>query len=176
MKSTSYTRISATVKLHLEYNQMTVGELSNILRHWQALLRVAWMEVYESEHDHDAPKPRILISAASTDNSFDLISEYAIPTVMHSAAVFGPLINWPRQAITVYNFIKAKLQETKEARFNQNYDRVYLRVGDREIDAPVHALQDTTAGSRIENLLAIMVSGDVDMDIEFDDHFDDHME
>ena len=33
LKRTGYTQINAPIKLHLEYDRMTVGELSNILRH-----------------------------------------------------------------------------------------------------------------------------------------------
>ena len=78
MKSTRYVAINTPIKLHLEYSKMTVGELSNILRHWQALVRAVWREAYELEHGAKAPNTHVMTVASSTENSFDLISDFAL--------------------------------------------------------------------------------------------------
>ena len=44
MRTENYRQIEAPVKLLLEFEHLTVGELSNVLRQYQALLPAAWRD------------------------------------------------------------------------------------------------------------------------------------
>ena len=87
MKATNFVQIGTPIKLHLEYDKMNVGELSVILRNWQALLRSVWLESYRIQRNAMPPTTRVLTSAASTEHSFELVSEYAIPALVIATAV-----------------------------------------------------------------------------------------
>ena len=158
MRSTNYTQINEPIKLHLEYDKMTVGELSNITRQWQALLRVAWRESYEAEHGGTAPNARVLTVAASTENSFELISEYAIPTILFATVVFGPVVNWPGLARAAYTRIRNRLGGASE-REPWSEDRIYMRAADREINLPADVVADDETTERIIKLLKTLNSG-----------------
>ena len=93
MRTGSYRHIEAPVRLSLEFEHLTVGELSNVLRQYQALLRAAWRDAGRDQ-DIRTPPVRLLTVSTSTDHSFDLISEFAIPAYHFSTALVGPVTSW----------------------------------------------------------------------------------
>ncbi len=182
MKSTAHVAITAPIKLHLEYREMTVGELSNILRHWQALLRVAWREAYELQHGRRAPKPRVFTVAASTGNSFDLISEYALPWILIASQILGSATDWHRQARIAYGYlshiwkIKSGEYVEREPTLEEGFEgelaiRENTDVGEQQVTIiggdkpaitfPSHILDQSETSGRLLQFWKIANSGDI---------------
>ena len=167
MKTTGYRPISVPIKLHLDFDQMTVGELSNILRQWQALLRSAWRESYELVYSPRVPTVRLLTVSASTENSFDLLSDFAIPAVLYTTAVAGPILEWPSVARTAYYYL-ASIWEPKGERYQADDSRHIVIIGGDTpaMRLPVAALGDTEVGERVENLWSTANSGEINITVE----------
>ena len=181
MKATNYTQINAGIRLHLEYDKMTVGELSNITRQWQALLRAAWRESYPTQAIPTEPLPtalrptepiptppnaRVIIITASTENSLELIAEYALITTTITAAVFGPMVDWPGLARAAYRHIQNKLEGSRETGSVRDEGRIYMRSGDREVNLPNQVLADDETGERARKLMETFFSGGISGTIE----------
>ena len=158
MKATNYAQINAAIKLHLEYDKMTVGELSNIARQWQALLRAAWRESYAAERGRTAPNARVLTVAASTENSFELVSEYALPTLVFATMVLGPIVTWPGLARAAYARIRNRMDSIIET---VPEGRTYMRVGDREVNLPDDTFADDETAERARRFLETLISGQI---------------
>ena len=67
------------VRVHLEYEQMTVGQLGRYLDGWQALLRTAWREEAERLEGRHIPV-RVFPARIATGESIDVLMEYAVKT------------------------------------------------------------------------------------------------
>ena len=167
MKSTSYAAINAPIKLRLEYSKMTVGELSNVLRHWQALLRAAWREAYELQHGVKAPNTHLLTIASSTENSFDLISDYALQTAIIANLVLGPVTDWPGQARMVYAYLSLIWETEGEAHLEADQERVTIIGGDTPaITFPSNMLENEEIAGRLKAFWKIANSGDISISIQ----------
>ena len=105
LRSRRYRSIDAPIKLKLEFNEITVGELSSLLRQWQALVRSAWRESYGLSNSGRVPTARILVVSASTENSFEILTDIAIPLSI-ATAFMGPFKDWPRIARTAWSFLE----------------------------------------------------------------------
>ncbi len=166
MKSTSFKSIGAPIKLQLEFKETTVGELSNILRQWQVLLRTAWRESYEINYPGSAPNPRILVASASTENSFEILSDISLP-VMYVTAIFGPVVGWPAVARTAYRFLALVWSEKKDQNESLASEHVYLRGGESpELRVNADVLKDSETGERLERMWAIANSGGFELTVE----------
>ena len=104
MKSTDYRRIDVPIRLHMSFEDITVGELSKLLRIWQALLRAAWRESYERRYREPSPNARILVNTASTSNSLDIISDIAVHLAFVSTLA-GPVRDWPAVVRDCYRYL-----------------------------------------------------------------------
>ena len=166
MKATNYTQINAGIKLHLEYDKMTVGELSNITRQWQALLRAAWRESYQTVDSRPAPNARVITITASTENSFELTAQYALLTIVITTAVLGPMVDWPGLARAAYRHIQNKLEGSRETGSVRDEGRIYMRSGDREVNLPNQVLADDETGERARKLMETFFSGGISGTIE----------
>ena len=169
MRTENYRQIEAPVKLLLEFEHLTVGELSNVLRQYQALLRVAWRDTGRAQAIR-TPPVRLLTVSTSTDHSFDLISEFAIPALHFSTSLFGPVISWPSFANSTFQYVIAawsRLARNPEARRS---GQVFIKgVGGTELHVPVSALQETNTARSIENLWAIAHRGRISVTLELPD-------
>ena len=167
MKSTNYAAINAPIKLHLEYSKMTIGELSNILRHWQALLRAVWREAYELQHGAKAPNTHVLTVASSTENSFDLISDYALQTAFIVNLVLGPVTDWPRQARIAYAYLSLIWETESEERLEAGQERVTIIGGKTTaITFPPHMLENEEIAGRLAAFWRIANSGEISITAE----------
>ena len=170
LKSTSYKSIDAPIKLRLEFDVTTVGELSSILRQWQVLLRTAWRESYEINYQGSAPNARILVSSASTENSFEILTDIALPL----AAIFGPVKEWPAVARTAYHYLASVWSEKEDQDYTIDSDHVYVRGGETpEIRVSAAALKDSETGQRLERMWEIANSGAIRLTVEELDDEDD---
>lgn len=167
MKSTGYAALKAPIKLHLEYSKMTIGELSNILRHWQALLRAVWRDSYELQHGDRAPNARVLTIATSTENSLDLISDYAIPGVVIANLFLGPVTDWPMQARMAYAYLSRLWESKKEERIEGGDVGVTI-IGGRTpfMSFPAETLESDATARRLVELWRIANSGSISVTFE----------
>ncbi|MCY4580340.1 MAG: hypothetical protein OXD31_15015 [Chloroflexi bacterium] len=175
MKSTRYESLDVPIKLHLDFTKITVGELSNIMRDWQALLRCVWRESYALQYPGRIPSPRILVVTASTENSFEIISDIAIHTLFFGTAFLGPVRNWPNVAKQAHGYLR-EVWLQKAARSGSSVgNHVYMRGGDSpEVIATIDALQDSEAGARLERMWDRANRGEIELTIEeLDDDNDD---
>ena len=170
MRNSNYKPIGVPINLHLEFDQMTVGELSSILREWQALLRSAWREWYEIQYSGKAPTARLLAVSASTENSLDLLSDLAIPTLYFTTQVLGPAKDWPAVVGSAYHYLHSVWSQ-KERRYEDgDFRHVYIRGGfTLELLVDRASLKDSETGERIEKLWKIANSGFIDMTVEEQD-------
>ena len=167
MKSTSYSAINAPIKLHLEYSKMTIGELSNILRHWQALLRAVWRDAYELQHDVRAPNTHVLTITTSTENSFDLVSDYALEAAIIANLILGPVTDWPRQARIAYAYLSRLWKTEKEASPEQGNEQVKIIGGNTPvITFPAHMLKNEAIAGRLVEFWRIANSADIFVTVE----------
>ena len=150
------------IKLHIEFDQITVGELSNYLRQWQALLRVAWRESYELHSSDRVPNSHILVVSASTENSFEIIACVAI-----AANLFGPAMSWPDVAKRTFRYLHSVWSD-KEKRFpEESSNHTYIRGGESpEIRVSDDILRDSDAGDRVVTMWRIANGSNVRLRIE----------
>ena len=166
MRSTRYSLLEVPVRLHLEFNQMTIGELSRILREWQVVLRSAWRESYELQFQTRAPSARVLTDSASTKCSFDVVSAFAIPLSL-STSFLGPVYNWPYLARTACGYLGSVWPSPTRQLEREDSGLVFIRGGNTpELDVSVDTLTDTETGQRIERLWAIANSGSIRITVE----------
>ena len=166
MRSTKYESIEVPIRLHLEFNQMTVGELSSILRQWQALLRSAWRESYELQFTRRVPTARVLTVSASTKRSFDILSEFAIPLQL-STAFLGPVYNWPYLARAVCGYLGSVWPPKTQHLDREDSGHVFIMGGQTPVlDVSADDLKDTETGQRIERLWEIANSGSIKIIVE----------
>lgn len=97
MRSRSYRRIepAMAIRLSIEFDELTVGELSNILRQYQATLRTAWKIEASDLRMPTVPGPRLLTGLVSSRNSLEIVTEFALHAAMLSNFFVGPVANWP---------------------------------------------------------------------------------
>ena len=148
MKTKSFRSIDVPIKLRLEFDDITLGELSNFLRQWQALLHAAWRESFELSDLGRAPRVHILVASASTENSFDILSYIALHSD-YFEAVFGPVKDWASSVRHVLSFL-GLVWSRREARIaRDDSDRLYIRGGDSpEMSVGVDILRDSEAARR----------------------------
>ena len=167
MKSTSYAAVNAPIKLHLEYSKMTIGELSNILRHWQALLRAVWRDAYELQHGVSAPNTHVLTIATSTENSLDLISDYALPGAIIANLILGPVTDWPGQARIAYAYLSLLWETERGARPEEGNEHVTITGGKTPvITFPSHLLENEAIAGRLGAFWRIANSGNISFTVE----------
>ena len=173
MKSTDFKSIGAPIKLRLEFDETTVGELSSILRQWQVLLRTAWRESYEISYQDSIPNARVLVASASTENSFEILTDYALP-VTYVVAIWGPVIGWPAVARIAYRYLASVWSEKEEQNDVVASDHVYLRGGESpELRVPADILRDSETGERLERMWEIANSGAINLTVEVPDDNDE---
>ena len=166
MKSTSYKSINVPIRLHLEFDQITVGELSNILRQWQALLRAAWRESYEIHYGGSIPNARILVVSTSTKNSCDFVTDIALPLSIGTSLI-GPVKDWPTVAATAYHYLAAKWSTKRASNDVAASNHMYMRGGeDPEIIVSTDDLRDSVTGERIERMWNAANSGGLKMTVD----------
>ena len=173
MRSTRYEAINAPIKLHLQYNQLTVGELSNILRHWQALLRSSWRESYEFQHTVEAPDARVFTVAMSAENSVELISDYAVQALLVANLTLGPVTDWTRQARLAYAFL-TRIWEAQATTRSETDDRVIRETravtvtggSEPAMTFPADMLENAETARRVVDIWRIANGGDIVMAIE----------
>ena len=167
MRTRGYQPISVPAKSHLDFDQMTVGELSNILRQWQALLQSAWRESYELAYSSRAPTMHLMTVSASTENSFELFSDFAIPAVYVANVILGPVKDWLPAAMNAYRYLASAWESRSRQPLAESSGHVLIRGGDSpEMMVPVSALRDTEVGPRVETLWSIANSGLIKVTVE----------
>ena len=165
MKTKRFRSIDIPIKLRLEFDDITLGELSNFLRQWQALLRAAWRESFELSDLGSAPRVHILVASASTENSFDILSYIAIHSD-HVAAVFGTAKDWAPSVRDVLSFLGLVWSRREAQIARDDSDRLYIRGGDSpEMSVGGDLLRDSETGRRIQHLWEIANSGAVKITI-----------
>ena len=166
MKSKNYQPVDAPINLHLEYQFMTLGELSGILRDWQAILLSAWRESFEL-HDFSSefqdfslpPSARILTVSGSTERSYDIVSNYAVQGLMVTSAIIGPVSTWPSMARAAYAYIHSIWTQKQQ---HGDRDHLFIKGGSTpEIQVSYDALRDPETGPRIERLWKRATSGEI---------------
>ena len=159
MKSTSYKPIDVPIKLHLEFNQITAGELSNMLRQWQALLRSAWRESYGLNYRGRIPNARILVVSASTENSCTFLTDIALPLAI-TTSLMGPVKDWPTAAMTAYHYLGSVWSIKKSRDDSAASSHLYIRGGETpELIVSADDLKESETGQRIERMWNTANSG-----------------
>ena len=176
MKSKDYKSIDVPIKLRLDFDETTVGELSSILRQWQVLLRTAWRESYSLYYSGSAPNQRILVASASTKNSFEINTDFALQLAFVSS-IFGPVRDWPAVARTTYRFLASVWTEKNEKEDTFIFSEVYIRGGESpELRVNADVLRDSETGTRIERLFEIAVAGGFGLAVEEPDDQDEGLD
>ena len=169
MKSTDFKSIGSPIKLRLEFEGVTVAELSNILRQWNALLRLAWRESYAIHYRGRAPNAHILVASVSTENSFEVLADIALAT----ANILGPAIDWPTVARIAYGYLASKWRESGEQNEADISSHLYLRGGETpELRVSTDVLGDSKIGERIERMWNTANSGGIRLTVEESDDAD----
>ena len=173
MRTRTYRPIEVPIRLHLEYNQITVGELSNVLRHWQVVLRSAWKESMQLKTSEEmpagnVPTVRLLISSASTENSFDIITDFATRAVFLGSAVVGPLVRWPVIARNAYGFLFNIWEHNRDESSEYNGEpHLYIRGrNSQEMRVPAEILADSRCAEQVVKLWKIANSGDIKITVD----------
>lgn len=166
MKSKDLISIGSPIKLRLEFDGVTVAELSNILRQWNALLRVAWRESYAIHYGGRAPNAHILVASASTENSFEVIADIALPLAAN-ASILGPAIDWLTLARIAYGYLASRWREREEQREADVSSHLYLRGGETpELRVSTVVLANRKIGDRIERMWDTANSGGIRLTVE----------
>ena len=137
------------------------------------MLRAAWREVYEDEHPGSVPTAHVITVAAATESSFDLISEFAVPALHIAASAVGPVTNWPRQARLAYAHIVGFLPVARDTEPDPVGGLVHIRMVEGDVNLSLRSLQESPSGLRVERLLQITGSGNIEINIEYDDVLED---
>ena len=187
MKSNRYEPLNTPIRLHLEYENLTVGELSGILRQWQVVLRSAWRETYVRQSnavDFTDPEgrfisfaakesmyrgsttARLLVVTTSTAHSFDILADFGLDrALLFSTAFLGPIVNWPSFVRVVYEYLRL-IVEARLKRYGDSGKVLIKGVGSTELQIHSDMLKDSDTADRVERLWEIANSGNVRMSID----------
>ena len=170
MRTGNYRQIEVPLRLLLEFERLTVGELSNVLRQYQALLRLAWQDTCEDQDITTVPPVRLLTVSASTEHPIDLFAEFAIPALYFSTEVVGPVIHWPGIVHSTFQYIRAiwsGLTRRPEARAS---GQIFIQGGETpQLTVPVSALMERDVANRIQDLWRTAQSGAITVTLELPD-------
>ena len=159
MKSGQHETIGAPIGLHLDYELLTLGELSKLLGQWQALLRCAWREHWRLRYGPEPPPVRVFTSSISTGNSIDVTSDFAMALSLITAVV-GPPIDWPRRGREAFEFISHRLQRQQKV----ENDRLYMELGDQPVlDFPTHITESDETTERLVRIINAAKTGNIRM-------------
>lgn len=163
MKSKDHSRTEVPIRLHLEFDQLTVGELGRFLMVWQALIRAAWLESYEFNIGGTGPEARVVVETVSSGNSLDVVSEIAV-----NLSTFASSIRDMRVlAHACYRYIGAVWLARERRQPDLAASHVFVR-GERgaEIIVPVDVLAGSETGGRIERMWSVANSGGITITVE----------
>lgn len=161
MRSGHYETIGAPVRLRIDYEVLTLGELSNILRRWQVLLRSAWKDNWLQRHGPEPPYVRVFTSTINSGSPIDLLSDFALPLSIITA-VFGPVIDWPSRGREAIDFLSQRLRQQREL----ENDRIYLELGERPVmDFPARVTERTENTDNLIRIIEAARSGNFSLTI-----------
>lgn len=167
MRTKNYQQIEVPYRLLLEFDFITVGELSNILRNYGALLRSAWRDTYQKTQFHDSPNSRLITTSASTQHSFELVTQYAIPALFFSTQFLGPVKDWPSIARATFENIISKWSRLARRTEARGSGEVFIQGGATpQLQIPLYALENDDLANRITALWAIAQSGKISLTVE----------
>lgn len=97
-----------SLRIHIDYDHLTVGELGNILIRLQAALRsVAGLSPREYDGRYYREQPRFIASSVSTKDSIDI---YTLLSIMSNIASLPETITiWRRRASEFYHRLKVAI-------------------------------------------------------------------
>ncbi len=99
--------ISHPIRLHLEFEELTGGQLAYYLNAWQALLNRAWQEYYAREFRQPAPRSHVIVTTGTSDKSVELCTLLAIPVGLAQSFVAQNL-NWQIVANGALHFLRSR--------------------------------------------------------------------
>ena len=107
MRGRGYQPINVSIRLRLEFEHLTVAELSNILSNYQRMLRAAWRETLHDWQVEHSPSVRLVVSGASSGSSpVDIWVNYIIPGIHLGRALVGLIKDWPDFVKAIFNYVK----------------------------------------------------------------------
>jgi len=97
-----------SLKIHIDYNHLTVGELGNILIRLQAALRsIAGLSPGEYDGRYSREQPRFITSSINTGYSIDIAIILAILSL--AASMPNAINNWMRITTEIFRRFKIAL-------------------------------------------------------------------
>jgi hypothetical protein len=128
-----------SLRIHIDYDHLTVGELGNILIRLQAALRsMAGLSPGEYDGRYSEEQPRFITSSVHTEHSIEIAVLLAILSL--ALSIPGAIYNWKRFSTDVFRWFKIAL----------------LAMGRGEIKNPEGDIE--TEGLRIE-----VTRGEIDL-------------
>jgi len=96
------------LRVHMEYEYITVGELGNILMRLQAAIRaVAGLAPHEYDEEIAVARPRFIVSSVMTKGSVDVYLVLAVATMVASTP--GWINDWTPIATNIFRRFKVAL-------------------------------------------------------------------
>lgn len=97
-----------SLRIHIDYDHLTVGELGNILIRLQAALRsIAGLGPGEYDGRYSKEQPRFITSSVHTKQSIDIAVLLAILSL--ALSIPGAIYTWKRFATDVFRWFKITL-------------------------------------------------------------------
>ncbi len=127
-----------SLRIHIDYDHLTVGELGNILIRLQAALRsIAGLSPGEYDGRYSQEQPRFITSSVKTEHSIDIAVLLAILSL--ALSIPGAIYTWTRFSTDVFRFFKIALLamvrgEIRNPEDNIEIEGLRIRVTKGEID------------------------------------------
>ncbi|GEM_PF-4082264 len=168
MKQGTYQRINQTLRVHVQYEYLTLTELSNLIRAYESALLSLWQsETRRFSSVIQVPRAKLVVNEIHTGNSIDLLTQYAIPALYFTTAIAGPVYDWPGVVGHSFSRLCALLR---------GYSNIPEMAGYVEIEGgtspyariPLAALADERITRRVMRLLREIKSTNVNAEFTSD--------
>ena len=135
------------LRLHLEFEKLSAGEVGSIMTAYQAPLRQAWRsEIRRLGISRPPSEPRVILTSLSTASSLDLLADYGLPALVVSTSLLGPVRNWPAIASGSLRYMAYEL--TAIARREPGRQMRIVGPAGTQLELPVDVLEDLDLARR----------------------------
>lgn len=171
MRARGYQSINVPIRLRLEFEHLTVAELSNILSNYQRMLRASWRETLHDWQAQHSPNVRLVVSGASSGSSpVDIWTDYIIPGIHLGSALVGPLKDWPSVVKTIFHYLRVLWSVADEQSSDDSPDRVNITGGSNpQLNILVSVLRDRRTAQEIKELWDIAQRGRIRLTVTLND-------
>jgi|SRR3990172_1223929 len=170
MRGPGYQAINVSIRLRLEFEHLTVAELSNILANYQRMLRAAWRETLHDQKVEKSPTVRLVVTGASSGSSpLEVWVNYVLPGIYLGSAMVGPVKDWPSIVKSIFDYVRELWWVLGQRPDDPLSDRVMITGGSHpQLNIPLSALHNRSTAREIQNLWSVAQKGRIKLTIKID--------